>query len=118
MPAPAAAVLDVAAVLAFVLVGRRSHAEGLDLAGTLGTAWPFLAGLATGWVAARGWRAPSSRRTGAAVWAAAVAVGVLLRATTGDGAPVSFVVVTAFVLAALLLGWRVVAALVGCSGRR
>src|SRR5699024_6506425 len=40
-----AALLDVLAVLAFVIAGRSSHAEGNALAGIATTAWPFLAGL-------------------------------------------------------------------------
>ncbi len=109
-PGPgAAAALDVAAVLVFVLVGRRSHAEGLTLPGVADTAWPFLAGLAAGWLVARAWRAPGSLGTGVAVWAVAVAAGLGLRVLAGAGAPASFAVVTAVVLALLLLGWRAVA---------
>ncbi len=46
------AVLDVLAVVLFAAVGRRSHAEGLDVVGVLGTALPFLVGTAVGWVLA------------------------------------------------------------------
>lgn len=101
-----AAALDVASVAVFVVSGRRSHAEGLDLAGVAGTAWPFLAGAAVGWVAARAWRAPLSRRTGVVVGVSAVALGQLLRVASGRGTEVSFVVVSAVVLGVLLLGWR------------
>ena len=119
-PAPArrtagAAALDVASVVVFVAAGRRSHAEGLDLAGLAGTAWPFLAGAAVGWVAVSAWRAPVSRRTGAVVWVSAVALGQLLRVLSGRGTEVSFVVVSAVVLGVLLLGWR---ALASASARR
>ena len=105
-----AAALDVASVVVFVVTGRRSHDEGLDLAGVAGTAWPFLTGLLVGWAAASAWREPASRRTGVIVWAAAVAVGQVLRVTSGRGTEVSFVVVSAVVLAVLLLGWRGLAA--------
>lgn len=42
--------VDIVLVLAFSAFGRRSHDEGLDLTGVLTTAWPFLAGLALGWI--------------------------------------------------------------------
>jgi len=110
LTAAGAAALDVAAVVAFVLVGRRSHAEGVTVAGVAGTAWPFLVGLALGWVGARGWRAPAAWRTGVVAWAAAVGVGLALRAAaTGGPPPVSFAVVTAVVLGGLLAGWRALA---------
>jgi len=110
-PAPArrtasAAALDVASVAVFVVAGRHSHAEGPDLAGTASTAWPFLSGLAAGWVAAGAWRAPASRRTGVVVWVSAVALGQALRVVGGRGTEASFVVVSAVVLGILLLGWR------------
>lgn len=109
-PVPAV-VLDVAAVLAFVLAGRRTHAEELDLVGVAGTAWPFLLALAAGWFVARASRAPSAvLRTGVPVWLVTVTLGMVLRRLVGDGTASAFVVVAAAVLAALLLGWRAVAA--------
>ncbi|OFJ50419.1 DUF3054 domain-containing protein [Mycolicibacterium grossiae] len=102
---------DLAAVVVFAAVGRRSHAEGLTVAGVLETAWPFLAGTAVGWVAVRGWRRPTALTpTGLAVWVATVVVGMLLRKATSAGTAVSFVVVASVVTAVLLLGWRGVAA--------
>lgn len=111
--APVLAV-DVAAVLLFAAVGRRSHDESAaTLAGTLGglahTAWPFLVALALGWVLvlARGWRRPARvRPAGLAVWAVTVLGGHALRLVSGQGSAVSFLVVTAVVLGGLLLGWR------------
>jgi hypothetical protein len=104
-----AALLDTAAVVVFVLVGRRSHAEGLDLLGIWGTAWPFLAGLAAGWLAARAWRRPLAVwPTAVVIWALTVGGGVLLRAVSGQGIDPAFVIVAAIVLAVLLIGWRLV----------
>ena len=40
--------------LVFVVIGRSSHTEGLRLAGVARTAWPFLVGLAAGWVVGPG----------------------------------------------------------------
>ncbi|GAB3143346.1 DUF3054 domain-containing protein [Marisediminicola antarctica] len=101
-----AVAIDVALVVAFVLIGRSSHSEGITPAGVLGTAWPFLVGLAAGWALARAWRRPFAVAPGLTVWATTVIVGLLLRATAGDGVQSGFVAVTALVLAAFLLGWR------------
>jgi hypothetical protein len=104
-----ASVADGAAVLLFAAVGRLSHAEGVTPLGVLEVAWPFLVGGAVGTVADRTWRRPESLRSGAAVWAGTLVGGMLLRALTGGGVQVSFVVVAATVLAVLQLGWRLVA---------
>ncbi len=55
-----AALADVVGVLVFCTIGRRSHAEGLTVAGVAETAWPFLAGTAVGWLLIRGWRRPAA----------------------------------------------------------
>ncbi len=106
-----AATIDVVLVAAFVLIGRASHNEGP--LGALVTLWPFLAGLAIGWIGARAWRTPFSLRwTGLTVWAATVIVGMLLRGASGQGVQLGFVIVTTVVLAIFLLGWRGIAQLV------
>jgi hypothetical protein len=105
---------DLVAVLAFVLLGRRSHEEGSALAGTVATAWPFVTGAAVGEVAAVvARRAPESLTTGALVAGGAVAVGMPLRRLAGGGTPVSFVVVATTFLALFLLGWRLAVRLLG-----
>ncbi len=104
--------LDVAAVVLFAVVGRASHAEAMSLLGVARTAWPFLAGVAVGWGAARAaFRAwPLSPRHGIPVWLCTVVVGMLLRSASGQGSAPAFVVVAAAVLGVLLLGWRAVSA--------
>jgi Protein of unknown function (DUF3054) len=107
---------DVIAVLVFCAVGRRSHAEALSITGVASTAWPFLAGTVTGWLASRGWRRPTAVvPTGVVVWLCTVVVGMLLRKASSAGVAASFVVVASSVTAALLLGWR---AGVGLTHRR
>jgi hypothetical protein len=102
------ALADVVCVLVFCAVGRRSHAEGLTLAGVAETAWPFLTGTAVGWLLARGWRRPAAIvPTGVAVWVCTVAIGMLLRAASSAGVAFSFVLVASAATAILLLGWRV-----------
>lgn len=108
----AALTLDAVAVTVFAALGRRSHAEGIDVAGIAGTAWPFLAGAALGWLAARGWRRPTAIvPTGLAVWAATVLGGMALRTLTGQGTAPAFWVVASSATAVLLLGWRGVLAI-------
>jgi DUF3054 family protein len=99
--------VDVVCVLLFCAVGRRSHDEGLSVAGVATTAWPFLSGTALGWLAARAWQRPTAVfPTGIVVWVCTVAVGMLLRKATSAGVAASFVAVAATVTALLLLGWR------------
>jgi hypothetical protein len=110
-----AAVADACCVLLFVVIGRASHAKGESLAGVASTSWPFLAGLAAGWLASRAWRRPAGLLPGAAAWLATVAVGMVLRVLAGQGTAVSFIIVALIFLGLFLLGWRL---LVRWAGRR
>jgi hypothetical protein len=104
--------VDVIGVLVFCAVGRRSHDEGLSIAGLATTAWPFLTGTVVGWLASRAWRRPTAvAPTGLIVWLCTVVVGMVLRKASSAGVAASFVVVAASVTALLLLGWRAVAGL-------
>ena len=111
-----ALVVDVVAITAFAILGRRSHAEAGNLFGVLSTAWPFLAGALIGhaicWgiVALRGDQA--GWRPGIVVWISTLVLGMLLRLATGSGAAWPFVLVASIVLAVFLLGWRVIFRLV------
>jgi FtsH-binding integral membrane protein len=101
---------DACCVAAFVVIGRASHTEGETLAGLARTAWPFLAGLAVGWLATRAWRRPTAvLRTGVGVWLSTVALGMVLRVVSGQGTAAAFVVVALAFLGLFMLGWRVVA---------
>ena len=112
-----ALVIDAVLVTVFVLIGRASHDEGL--LGTLVTLWPFLVGLAGGWLLIRAWRAPVSIVfTGLVVWAATVGLGLVLRLTSGQGVQLSFMIVTAIVLGVFLLGWRGVVLLIARARAR
>lgn len=106
-------VTDVVAVLAFCAAGRRSHDEGVNVAGVAATAWPFLSGTLLGWLVSGGWRRPTAVvPTGVIVWLCTVVVGMLLRKATSASVAGAFVVVASSVTAVLLLGWRAVATLV------
>jgi DUF3054 family protein len=98
---------DCCCVLAFVVIGRASHAKGESLAGIASTAWPFLAGLACGWLAVRGWRRPAALApAGVGAWLGTVAVGMVLRVVSWQGTAVAFVLVALAFLGLFLLGWR------------
>jgi FtsH-binding integral membrane protein len=102
--------LDAAVICLFAAIGRRSHAETGALTSVMTTAWPFLVGLAAGWLvsllALR--RVPLNVREGVPVWLCTVAVGMLIRGLTGAGTAFSFVIVATVFLGAMLLGWRAV----------
>jgi FtsH-binding integral membrane protein len=111
VPPAVAVLLDVCCVLAFVAIGRASHHDGDSLAGLASTAWPFLAGLAAGLVAARAWRRPAAIvPAGLGAWLGSVAVGMLLRVVAGQGTALAFIGVALAFLGLFLLGWRAVAA--------
>ncbi|SEH52188.1 Protein of unknown function [Mycolicibacterium rutilum] len=98
---------DLACVVVFAAIGRRSHAEGLDLTGIASTAWPFVTGAAAGWVLSLGWRRPYALLpTGVAVWVCTIVIGMLLRKLTDAGTAPAFIVVASISTAVLLLGWR------------
>jgi hypothetical protein len=107
----AAAAADVVSVLVFAVVGRASHEEGFTAAGLAETAWPFLVGVAGGWVGVFLARmAPLSYPAAAMMLVKTVLLGCVLRVVfTDGGAPFSFVVVATAFLGAAFFGWRFVA---------
>jgi len=104
----AAVASDVAAVLVFVLLGRRSHDSGQGLAAILGTAAPFLVALAVGWVVVLALRlAPLDVLTGVVLWAITAVGGLVLRRTAwARGTAPAFIVVTLVAIGLLFVGWR------------
>jgi hypothetical protein len=108
---------DVIAVVAFAAIGRASHAEDLTVSGIAQTAWPFLIGLAVGWVVilATGLRGAQIWPAGVVVWGATYVVGLALRGLTGAGLSGLFPVIAGISLAVVLLAPRALASLL--SGR-
>lgn len=110
-----ALLLDIVLVVVFAAIGRATH-DG-DVLGPFGsglatTAWPFVAALLIGWLVTRAWRRPTAVvRTGLPVWAITVALGMVLRALSGQGVAVAFIIVATITLAVFLLGWRGIARL-------
>src|ERR1700761_4520441 len=82
-----AAVLDCCCVAAVVLIGRAAHTDGESVPGPASPAWPFLAGLAGGWLATRAWRRPLAVvPAGLGAWLGAAGLGMVLRGIGGAGA--------------------------------
>jgi hypothetical protein len=105
-----AALLDAGCVLVFVVIGRASHTKGESLAGIASTSWPFLAGLAVGWLATRAWRRPRALvPAGAGAWIGTVMAGMILRVFAGQGTAFAFICVALAFLGLFMLGWRVLA---------
>ena len=110
-----AVAIDVCCVLVFVIIGRASHTKGESLAGIASTAWPFLAGLAGGWLvtaglAGRAWRQPSRLwPAGVGAWLGTVVLGMVFRVVSGQGTAPAFIGVALAFLGLFLLGWRLLA---------
>jgi DUF3054 family protein len=104
-----AVALDIVTVLVFVAIGRTAHADGVTIAGLASTAWPFLAGLALGWLAlTRGRRDGTALSSGLVVWISTVVLGMVFRVVSGQGTAVAFVFVALGFLGLTMLGWRAV----------
>jgi hypothetical protein len=112
-----AVAIDVCCVLVFVIIGRASHTKGESLAGIASTAWPFLAGLAGGWLLTAGlaggaWRQPSRLwPAGVGAWLGTVVLGMVFRVVSGQGTALAFIGVALAFLGLFMLGWRLLARL-------
>jgi len=104
-------VADLACVLVFAAAGKATHEAGASNWVVLAIVWPYAlaAVLAHGVLVARG--RPTARLwpEGAIVLAVTYVLGMLLRAVSGRGVAVDFLVVAVIFLALLLLGWRGIA---------
>ncbi|WLQ06170.1 DUF3054 domain-containing protein [Arthrobacter oryzae] len=115
-----AALVDAVLILTFAAIGRDAHQRGDVITGVFLTAWPFLAGAAMAWLVMRVWRAPlQAWPAGVAVWLGALALGMLLRALTGQTVVLPFVIVALLSLGTFLVGYRlIVAGFRRLAGRR
>ncbi|QIM19775.1 DUF3054 domain-containing protein [Leucobacter coleopterorum] len=106
--------IDTVLVVLFAALGRSSHSREATLFGLWDTAWPFLAGLTIMWVSARISKHPLSPvKSGIPLWIGTVALGMILRALTGSGTALPFVIVATVSIAVFLIGWRMIAQLLG-----
>ena len=103
---------DMTAVVVFAAIGRVSHHEPDGLLPLLGTASPFLAGLATAWVHPALRHDPVRLRSGLIALGGAAGVGLLLRAGFEGQLPLTFATITVVTLGLLLVGWRGLSAVV------
>lgn len=103
--------LDAVLICLFGAIGKSNHGESALT--FFDAAWPFLVGLALGWLAVAWLRRPGRALVpGLLIWAVTVVAGAALRVAAGGGAPLSFLLVASGMLAAMLLGWRLIAAVV------
>jgi hypothetical protein len=104
-----AALADLAVLVLFVVVGRRSHHEDAGVAGFLRVWWPFAVALLVAWSVAGLWRAPLAWRRVVAAWLLTVGLGMVLRiAVEGREFKLAFTIVTLVFVGAGMLGWRAV----------
>jgi hypothetical protein len=100
---------DIAVLVVFVLVGRRSHHEDAGLAGFLRVWWPFAVALGVAWIVTGLFRAPLAWSRAVIAWLLTVALGMALRiAAQGRDFKVAFAIVTLLFVGAGMLGWRAV----------
>ena len=104
---------DVVLIIVFAALGRDTHAHGVDPAGVLITASPFIAAALAAWALLRLWRRPAALWPhGVILWLITAGGGLAVRALAGGGTAVSFQLVTFGVLGAFLLLPRLAASLV------
>ena len=104
-----AALADLAVLVLFVVVGRRSHHEDAGLAGFVRVWWPFAVALGVAWILTRLWRAPLAWGRVVIAWLVTVGLGLALRIAVEDrGFKVAFTIVTLVFVGAGMLGWRAV----------
>lgn len=105
-----AALIDVAAVVVFVVIGRQNHDEGSALSGIVKVAAPFLIALALGWLAARAWKSPMAVATGIVIWLVTIVAGLALRKVVFEGGTaLAFIIVASLFNLATIVGWRYIA---------
>jgi len=106
-------VFDAAVVLSFVVIGRDTHGFISEVSDILRVAAPFLLALGFGVVVFRAWTRPTSWLTGLLLASTTLVVGMFLRSVVFDaGTARTFVIVTGAWFVGLMVGWRLVAALI------
>ena len=111
--------LDLVWVLIFAVIGRLSHAEAADPLGVLVTAWPFVVALiGVSWIMIGLNRPTVQLLNGAIVWVGTLGFGMWIRASSGAGVQVGFVIVAGLFLALGMFGWRLIASRRLVRGRR
>jgi hypothetical protein len=105
-----AAAADLALIVAFAALGRRTHDSGDGIGALLTIAAPFLIAYAVATAITRLDRDPLSLRRGTTVALLAAALGLALRRLVFDrGTALAFVVVALVTITLFLAGWRAIA---------
>ena len=108
-----AAVGDLAVVVVFVLIGRRSHHEDAGFVGFLRVGWPFAVALGLAWWVTGLTRGPLAWGRATMAWLLTVGIGMTLRIVVeGRSLSVAFTIVTMVFVGVGMLGWRAVVRLV------
>jgi hypothetical protein len=107
VPVWTAGAADLAVLVLFVAIGRRSHDSGSATAGFLRVLWPFVVGLAAGWLVTGLAGAPLAWRRALPAWLVTVGLGVTLRILVqGHEFKPAFTLVAVVFVGAGMLGWR------------
>jgi hypothetical protein len=102
--------IDLFAILVFVLIGRDAHKHSFSLGGIASTLWPFASGLLLGWLFIRLRHMDgSTRKSGFVVVLTTVTAGMVLRVIAGQGTALTFIIVALTFLSLMLIGWRTLA---------
>ena len=111
-------VADLACVLVFAFAGKTSHEATASDWVVVAIVWPYALAVALAHVGlvSRGRQTRRIWPEGAVVLAVTYVLGMLLRAVSGRGTAVGFLVVAALFLALTMLGWRSIVQL--AAGRR
>jgi hypothetical protein len=106
-PVWVAAAADLAVLVVFVAIGRRTHHTGSAAAGFARVLWPFVVGLVVGWLATGLVAAPLAWRRVVPAWLVTVGVGLGLRiGAQGHEFKLAFTLVAVLFVGAGMLGWR------------
>ena len=102
--------VDLVCLLVFAVAGKGSHEPGAAASVVLAIVWPFAAAalLAHAGLLRSGRRASRPWPEGAVVLGVTYVLGLALRALSGRGLALGFLVVGLLFLALTLLGWRLV----------
>ncbi|MEY8565619.1 DUF3054 domain-containing protein [Corynebacteriaceae bacterium 7-707] len=108
-----ALIIDAIAVLIFALLGKLFHNSGdFSVLGWLGTAWPFLLGLAVAWALLFTGVLRPAPGSGLGILIVTWFIGIVVRSVVTVSVAWGFVLTSLIFLGILMLGWRVVASFV------
>jgi hypothetical protein len=101
-------VVDVVIVVVFATVGMFNHDNDHTLLNLAAIVWPFLLGLAAGWVGAiwNGLRGLRIWPGGLLIVAVTYGTGMAFRGVSGRGLETGFLVFSACFFVVTMLGWR------------